>query len=267
LEAASFRVPDFDYDTHPDITAPNDFSSHNRERPPLEPAYGFAPEASKFATWDAFREEAPARGYLDAPPGNGTAPEPEKLYAASVPADGPAYLGQLGGAYLILRTGDRLLLVDQHAAHERVLFDAFKQARNRGESRPLAMPLTLSTHPSEARRLEEIWPDLKKLGFTLDASEPGALTVREVPACLSSSAARDYLADALAGKTDSADGMWALMACKSAIKAGQTLARDEALSLIEAWRASPDKDYCPHGRPVAVSWTMGELEKLFKRKP
>jgi DNA mismatch repair protein MutL len=61
--------------------------------------------------------------------------------------------------------------------------------------------------------------------------------------------------------------MWALMACKSAIKAGQTLARDEALSLIEAWRASPDKDYCPHGRPVAVSWTMGELEKLFKRKP
>ena len=265
LQSASIQVPDFGFSS--DDGLPRTGGSFSQKKPEGHAVYAHAPEPAKFSTWDTFREEAPAQGYLDAAPRPESTPEPEKLYAVQPPAGGPAYLGQLGNTYLILRTDDRLLLVDQHAAHERVLFDTFRKAGGRGESRPLAMPLTLSLHPAETRRLEEIWPDLKKLGFNLDASEPGVLSVREVPACLSTSAARDYLSDALSGKTDSTDGMWALMACKSAVKAGQSLARDEALSLLEAWRALPGKDYCPHGRPVTVTWSMDELEKLFKRKP
>jgi DNA mismatch repair protein MutL len=57
-----------------------------------------------------------------------------------------------------------------------------------------------------------------------------------------------------------------MMSCKTAIKAGQPLAVDEALALLDVWLRTPERDYCPHGRPVAVSWNPQELEKLFKRK-
>jgi DNA mismatch repair protein MutL len=57
------------------------------------------------------------------------------------------------------------------------------------------------------------------------------------------------------------------MACKAAIKAGDTLTADEALSLLESWQDLPDRNYCPHGRPVTVRWSVGDLEKLFKRRP
>jgi len=274
LDAGVVDVPEFHFHSQADNQGPSQTPTAMREQTASNRPYSLDPEPAKFSTWQAFREETRGQGLLAAEPGPRPAPEPETprtpvtaAATADHAGDGPAYLGQLGGTYLILRTHDRLLLIDQHAAHERVLFDTFKKARERGESRPLAMPLTMSLHPAEARRLEEVWPDLKKLGFSLDAGEPGALTVTEIPACLTTAAAREYLTDILDGKRESADDMWALMACKSAIKAGQALARDEALALLETWRALPDKDHCPHGRPVAVTWTMGDLEKLFKRKP
>ena len=60
--------------------------------------------------------------------------------------------------------------------------------------------------------------------------------------------------------------LWAVMACKSAIKAGDALTPDEALALLDAWNLLPDKDFCPHGRPVTVCWSVPDLEKLFKRR-
>ena len=178
------------------------------------------------------------------------------------------YLGQLADTYLILKLSDNTLgLIDQHAAHERVLFDAFQKAAGRGDSQPLALPLALSLHASEAARLQELWPDLRALGFALENTNPAMLSVSEIPACLARASAMEYLRAVLSGQAKDLNDLWAMLACKSAIKAGQTLAVSEALELINAWLSCPDKDFCPHGRPVLVSWTTRDLERLFKRKP
>lgn len=200
-------------------------------------------------------------------PGQGPAMEPER--PATIPDErGPqTYLGQLGRTYLILRGEDGTLsLVDQHAAHERVLFHALERGGRRGDSQPLAVPLAMALHPAEAERLREVGDGLRDLGFDLRTPSPDALAVHAIPALLSAPRARDYLRAAVSGQAKSVRDLWALMSCKAAIKAGQILARDEALALLSAWRDTPERDYCPHGRPVRVSWTQADLEKLFKRR-
>lgn len=189
------------------------------------------------------------------------------VFAPHAVADGGEYLGQLANTYLILRYKDgTLALVDQHAAHERVLFHTFEAAGQRGDSQPLAIPMELSLHPAESILLEEIWEDFQHLGFTLERRSDALLAVTAIPALLTSAKAKDYIRSALSEQSKGIRDLWALMSCKAAIKANQSLARDEALALLEAWNKTPDKDYCPHGRPIKVSWSIGELERLFKRK-
>lgn len=175
------------------------------------------------------------------------------------------YLGQVADTYLVLRRGTSLVLVDQHAAHERVLLAAMRRERTRGDSQPLALPLTLPLHPSEAEVLDELGEGLRAMGFLLER-EGDTLLVRGVPPTLDTGRAREYLTDALASRARTIDDLWTMMACKTAIKAGQPLATDEALALLDVWLRTPERDYCPHGRPIVVSWSPGELEKLFKRK-
>ncbi|MFH1913116.1 MAG: DNA mismatch repair endonuclease MutL [Pseudomonadota bacterium] len=175
------------------------------------------------------------------------------------------YLGQVADTYLVLRRGTSLMVVDQHAAHERVLLAAMRRERTRGDSQPLALPLTLALHPSEAEVLDELGEGLRAMGFLLER-EGDTLLVRGVPPTLDTGRAREYLTDALASRARTIDDLWTMMACKTAIKAGQPLATDEALALLDIWLRTPERDYCPHGRPIVVSWSPGELEKLFKRK-
>lgn len=203
----------------------------------------------------------------------GAGPGPGDMDPAPAPAlddlgGGPAtYLGQLADTYLILRHHDGTLsLVDQHAAHERVLYHSFERAQTRGDAQPLAVPLDLPLHPAEAARLDELWEGLRTLGFGLARPAPELLRVAAIPPLLTVARAKDYLRAAVSGQSRDVRDLWALMSCKAAIKAGQALARDEALALLEAWRAVPGRDYCPHGRPVRIAWTPADLERLFKRK-
>jgi len=200
--------------------------------------------------------------------GTGAGPGPglrDGSRAAPLAGTDFVYLGQVADTYLVLRSGPSLVLVDQHAAHERVLLAAMRRERTRGDSQPLALPLTLALHPSEAETLDELGPGLRSMGFLLER-EGDTLMVHGVPPTLDTGRAREYLTDALASRARTIDDLWTMMACKTAIKAGQPLATDEALALLEVWLRTPERDYCPHGRPVAVSWNPGELEKLFKRK-
>jgi DNA mismatch repair protein MutL len=179
---------------------------------------------------------------------------------------GFAYLGQVSATYLVLAQGHDMLLVDQHAAHERVILEAMRAQRTRGDSQPLALPLELPLHPAEAERLEALWDDLRQAGFRLEQPAPDRLLLRGIPPTLDSGRAKEYLRAALNSGASGLEELWTMLSCKSAIKAGQALARDEALALLETWLACPDREYCPHGRPVVLRWTPAEMEKLFKRK-
>jgi DNA mismatch repair protein MutL len=199
-------------------------------------------------------------------PGGPASPGPDTSRAAPLSGTDYTYLGQVADTYLILRRGSDLVLIDQHAAHERVLLAAMRRERTRGDSQPLALPLEMGLHPSQAEVLQELWDGLHQVGFRLETDGPARLLVRGIPPTLDAGKAREYLSDALAEKARTLDDLWTMMSCKSAIKAGQPLAVDEALALLETWLATPERDYCPHGRPIVITWSPADLERLFKRK-
>lgn len=266
------------------------------DRPATE-APGFQnPEAPKFPSYSEFLRPPPTEAARDMPrgapldlrppaarPGSAIQPAPlvretGQMWAqpaprqeppAHVPETAPAwtYLGQVAETYLILALpGGELGLLDQHAAHERVLLA--RRQRLARESRPLALPLTMNLHPSEEARLLDIRGELRDLGFELRQPGSGMLEVLAVPAELTAGTAREFLAEALAGKEASFDELWAMLCCRGAIKAGDALARDEALHLLDEWSrlpAGPERDHCPHGRPILVRLAPKDLERLFKR--
>lgn len=179
---------------------------------------------------------------------------------------GPRYLGQIADTYLLLELPDGTLgILDQHAAHERILYSAMRDRGRSGISQPLALPVEIPLHPSQTPRLDELGDELSTLGFTFERSGH-ILLVTAIPPSLSAGTAREYIEAALSEQSASLDDLWVLMSCKTALKAGTPLARDEALRLLEAWLAVPDRSYCPHGRPALVRLGPAELERLFKRR-
>ncbi|WP_027723126.1 DNA mismatch repair endonuclease MutL [Maridesulfovibrio zosterae] len=184
-----------------------------------------------------------------------------------VPGSGIEYLGQVADTYLILKLPNGSLgLLDQHAAHERVIYHNMRNQRTKGDSRLLAIPVELTLHSSEVHRLQELWEELQSAGFVLELEGGQNLFMRGIPPGLETGEAREYLRAALDGQAKTLDDLWIMLSCKSAIKANQPLAVDEALALLEIWVQCPQREYCPHGRPVLVSWSSLDMEKLFKRK-
>ena len=176
------------------------------------------------------------------------------------------YLGQFDDTYLIVDAAGELVLVDQHAAHERVIYAAREAAGRRGHSRPLGMPVELTLHPSEQARLQTLFTELRSMGFVVDTPRPGMAAITGAPPELTVGQAKEYLRAALTGQSKSLQDLWILMSCKTAIKAGTKLTADEAVALLSQWATVPDRDYCPHGRPVTVRFGRREMEKMFKRK-
>ena len=179
---------------------------------------------------------------------------------------GLTYLGQVAETYLVLRdASDALMLLDQHAAHERVLYERLRKGAFAGTAQCLALPLELALQPVEEERFLEVRDNLERMGFDVSCSG-GRLLARGIPPSLSRSEAGEFLREVLAGRKDDIRAMFISLSCKGAIKAGQRLADDEAAALLRQWLHTPEREYCPHGRPSILRWDAVALEKLFKRR-
>ncbi len=201
-------------------------------------------------------------------------PPIERLEEGHVRVGPYVYMGQIGGTYLVLRDtrnsreNASLLILDQHAAHERVLISRLQAGGFSVRSQPLVLPLEYTLHPAERERLEEFHDSLTALGFTLALRDQGTcavLEVRAVPPLLERAAAGEFIREVLAGRKEDLHSLWATMACKAAIKAGDTLAPDEAVNLIAQWLVTEDRQFCPHGRPCVLQWGTADLDRMFKR--
>jgi DNA mismatch repair protein MutL len=202
---------------------------------------------------------------------NATAPDNQSPPGISevIPAAAAlTLLGHIGHTYLVLRddTTDTLVLLDQHAVHERVLLARMEQSASAGKGQTLLLPLVLPLHPAEHERLEQTRATLRALGFELGADKQ-ELEVYSIPLWLSRGEAAGLLRDVLGGNRDNPEDLNVSAACKAAVKAGHSLSQDETVALIAQWLALPEetREFCPHGRPCVLRFTTKELEKLFKR--
>jgi len=193
-------------------------------------------------------------------------------------------LGQLLSTYLVLETKEQLLLIDQHAGHERVLFERLRaEWLERGiESQALLCATTLRVEPAPLAALLESRDAVAGLGFDFEHYGDDTVAIRAVPALLAGRdpgqlvrnlaeelAAAGAGADALrAGSRslEAADGVFASLACHSARRRGDVLSAQEQRALLDAMDAIPWAPCCPHGRPVAVPIELAEIERRFSRR-
>ncbi|WP_045216659.1 DNA mismatch repair endonuclease MutL [Desulfonatronovibrio magnus] len=177
-----------------------------------------------------------------------------------------AYLGQIVNSYLLFKKQDHnLLIVDQHAAHERVMLEGYKKGFRKIVIKKLALPERLSLHPSELDMIQGIWKKIRTMGYILELQEDSTLLISGIPDFMNISEATEVLRDIMAEKKSDLDEIFITMACKSSIKAGSNMTSDEALGLMDQLLSCDNNQYCPHGRPITRELGSKELEKMFKR--
>ncbi|MFD2235185.1 DNA mismatch repair endonuclease MutL [Phaeospirillum tilakii] len=221
---------------------------------------------------------------LDLPP---AAPSgADRIAAVAAPAEDPAAetypLGaaraQLHDTYIVAQTRDGLVIVDQHAAHERLVFERIKQALAEGgvAAQGLLLPEVIDLGEAAAARLVERAEALQTLGLGLEPFGPGAVVVRTVPALLGTGTdvpglVRD-LADQLAdwgtetALSDRLSEVCATLACHGSVRAGRRLGLAEMNALLRQMEATPLSGQCNHGRPTHVTLSRAEIESLFGRR-
>jgi len=185
----------------------------------------------------------------------------------SISGRGLSYLGQVENSYLLfLKNYSTLLIVDQHAAHERVMLEKIIRGFQKTVIKRLTLPQSLTIHQSELELLQDLWIDLKKMGFVLEISTDKKLIVSGIPDFLSSNEAIESLRDILAQKKKNLDEMFITIACRTSIKSGACLTPDEAMGLMAKLLGCENNQFCPHGRPISRELGNRDLEKMFKRK-
>lgn len=181
-------------------------------------------------------------------------------------------VGEALNTYIIVERGDELLLIDKHAAHERMIFDRLKEQGRSAMSQTLLMPITLRLNAQEAELIEKNGELLAELGFEIEPFGEREHIIRAVPADMDAAEARaavEEICEKLrGGKLTDANGaqdeILHTVACKAAIKAGRRHEPEELARIAEAVCSGRVK-YCPHGRPVSVALTKKELDKFFSR--
>ncbi len=229
----------------------------------------------------AMREAgSPWRGHEDAvlPPPSARAPEPEEHEAPSLQYPLGVARGQVASTYIVAEAQDGLVIVDQHAAHERLVLERLKAAGAEGamtRSQALLLPEVVELEETDCDRLEDKADELARFGLVLERFGPAAMLVRAVPSVLgkadAASLVRD-VADDLARHGDALllgeklDLVLATMACHGSVRAGRQLSVAEMNALLREMERTPRSGQCNHGRPTWVKLAHGDIEKLFGRK-
>ncbi|MSQ61425.1 MAG: DNA mismatch repair endonuclease MutL [Dehalococcoidia bacterium] len=201
-------------------------------------------------------------------------PEPAASAAATAAFPPLRALGQIRDTYIIAEGPEGMYLIDQHAAHERVLFESFRTwlGERRPEVQLLLSPLTLDLAPRQSLALERDADELASLGFDIEPFGEGGVIVRAVPEALVRRGAPERavldLLDGLAEDRPTEEGnrAAATLACHASVRAGMTLAAEEQRALIRQLEAAAQPRTCPHGRPTMIHLSAEALERGFGRR-
>jgi DNA mismatch repair protein MutL len=198
----------------------------------------------------------------------------------AVPSDDEQPLGQaiaqLHGIYIVAQSAAGMVLVDMHAAHERILYERLKaaMASGRGPRQALLVPALLDVTEAEALLAEQHGAELDAAGFTVDRAGPATLAVRAVPVALAGADVATLLSDALSdlgagGSAHRIDGgqneLLANIACRSAVRAHRQLSVPEMNALLRDMERTERSGQCSHGRPTWTRLSLAELDRIFLR--
>lgn len=242
------------------------------------PAY---PAASNAPAVAGFSEPA-AQGFAAFAEGATLASDARAHEEAAAAQDCDAPLGaaraQIHGAYIVAQTRDGIVIVDQHAAHERLVYERLKAARAGGDAprQPLLIPAIVEMGRGDGERILAAASMLEQFGLVIEPFGPGAVAVREMPATLRPGEAEALVRDLAAtlSEDDRAaaplerrlDHVLATMACRHSVRAGRHLRPDEMNALLREMEKTPGSGQCNHGRPTYIELKLSEIEKLFGRR-
>jgi DNA mismatch repair protein MutL len=233
-----------------------------------------APETE--SSMSSLRESTNMAGSASLPPVDSAAKfvrsqEADQLKPASIRP-----VGQLHDSFVIAIDDEGLLLVDQHVAHERILFDKFRHSESERtiESQNLLLPETLDLTPAQMVAFQTVENDLAALGFAIMRLSGRTIAVKSIPTDLPPADTRNFLAEILdavdADKRGSAkmthrDEIAASLACRAAIKVNMKLTEEKMQWLIDRLLVTSSPTTCPHGRPVILRLSMKDIERGFHR--
>jgi DNA mismatch repair protein MutL len=203
-----------------------------------------------------------------------TAPQP--ALAAALAAPGPYKVIQLYDSYLVVETDQGMLVIDQHALHERILFEQLKRRIRSGplETQRLLIPEPVDLTPDQAARALEQRAALAELGMEVEDFGGGTVLLTSYPAILGRRSPQallravvDHLVsqDRLPSREVLFNDLLSLMACHSAVRAGDRLTPEEMSALVAQRALADDTHHCPHGRPTALLFSRHDLERQFRR--
>jgi len=233
-------------------------------------------------------------GFIAPPRGAGTGADAPAVAVHEAPAAAPPtdadpsaepatagyaslrFVGQVFRGYLVCEGADRIVLVDQHAAHERVAFERLRAQHRAGaiERQALLLPMTADLDPGQSEAVQARLDDLAALGFEIEPFGEHAFVVRAVPALLGHDDPRlllEDLADGLAAvgshlsAEEAIETVLGRIACHSVIRVGRGLTTAEVTRLLADLDALAYGSNCPHGRPVSVEFSRGQIERMFGR--
>ena len=201
-------------------------------------------------------------------------PEPDETAPQTLPLG--AARAQVHQNYILAQTEDGIVIVDQHAAHERLVYEKLKRqmTENGIATQALLIPEIVDLSEGDASRLLDIADDLARLGLVIESFGPGSIAVRETPAILRQCDARAMVLDILDELADQGDSqavqtkiesILSRIACHGSVRSGRRMQADEMNALLREMEATPHSGQCNHGRPTYVELKLADIERLFGR--